>query len=252
MASSSYNTALEVATTLSPSEQIELATKLLSLLKKKVSKKYRKQSDENDEALATGSDSDAASKKRKPNSWILFAMRVEALVRSAEADGSRVGEKMHTAVVKQFASYLKDNKAYDLWTDPEILSQLSSWTPPAVSKRAAAAADGGSVLSLSDDEKAAKKAAKIQKMKATREANKAAKSSVAAEVLEKADVDGDGDVDEDEDAEEASSSEIWDHKGKSYLRSGNNLWDAETATWVGIYMPAIDKINTKAKEPSKV
>lgn len=238
----SFNLALEAATTLSPSEQIELATKLLSLLKKKVSKKYRKMaSSESESGDVAGSDSEVSTKKRKPNSWILFAMRVEALVRSAEADKADKSDKMHTAVVKQFASYLKDNKAYDLWTDEEILSQLASWTPPTISKRAAAAADGGSVVSLSDDEKAAKKAAKVQKMKATREANKAAKAAAEA-VSEEAEEDG----------AEAEESEIWEHKGKSYLRSGNNLWDAETATWVGIYMPAIDKINTKAKEPSKV
>ena len=41
------------------------------------------------------------------------------------------------------------------------------------------------------------------------------------------------------------------HGGVSYLRIGNNLWEAETDKWVGIWDEATKKINKKAKEPKR-
>ena len=80
--------------------------------------------------------------KRPPNSWILFAMRVEKLVRAAEeSQGKTTREtRLHTIVIKQFAASLKEKKAYDEWTDDEVVEELSTWTPPEVSKQAAAKA----------------------------------------------------------------------------------------------------------------
>lgn len=88
-------------------------------------------------------DPDAPPKeKRAPNAWIVFAMRVEKIVRAAEevAGKTTKEERMHTIVIKQFASSLKAQKAYDEWTDDEITEAHSTWTPPEMSKQAAAKA----------------------------------------------------------------------------------------------------------------
>ena len=83
---------------------------------------------------------------------------------------------MKTVVVKQFASHLKSQKAYELWTDAEITAQIATFTPPEVSKQAVAAAAAAA-------EPAEKKARKPQsdetkaKAKATKAANKAAKAA---------------------------------------------------------------------------
>jgi hypothetical protein len=81
--------------------------------------------------------------KRAPNSWILFSMRVEKLVRAAEeAAGKTTKEtRMHTVVIKQFAASLKSTKSYDEWADDEITEALTTWTPPEVSKMSAAKAE---------------------------------------------------------------------------------------------------------------
>ena len=81
--------------------------------------------------------------KRAPNSWILFSMRVEKLIRAAEeAAGKTTKEtRMHTVVIKQFAASLKSTKPYDDWADDEITEALTTWTPPEVSKMAAAKAE---------------------------------------------------------------------------------------------------------------
>jgi hypothetical protein len=88
-------------------------------------------------------DPDAPPKeKRAPNAWIVFAMRVEKIVRAAEelAGKTTKEERMHTIVIKQFASSLKAQKGYDEWTDDEITEAHSTWTPPEMSKQAAAKA----------------------------------------------------------------------------------------------------------------
>jgi hypothetical protein len=58
---------------------------------------------------------------RKPNSWILFNQRIDALMKENNTPFPRVGE------AKQFASSLKKQKAYSLWTDPEILAERTDW-----------------------------------------------------------------------------------------------------------------------------
>ncbi len=70
------------------------------------------------------------------NPWILFTKRVEALIRKMEEDeGLTKEQKMMTTRVKQFASDLKGQKAYDSWTDEEILGALKDWEAPTVSKQ---------------------------------------------------------------------------------------------------------------------
>jgi hypothetical protein len=81
--------------------------------------------------------------KRPPNSWILFSMRVEKLVRAAEelAGKTTKEQRMHTVVIKQFAASLKSTKPYDDWADDEITEAMTTWTPPEVSKMSAAKAE---------------------------------------------------------------------------------------------------------------
>lgn len=83
--------------------------------------------------------------KRAPNAWIKFAQRVEQLIRTKETtEGAGKEDKMRTVVVKQFASHLKSQKAYEEWNDDEIVAALKGWKPPA--KAAKPVAEG------SDDE----------------------------------------------------------------------------------------------------
>jgi hypothetical protein len=97
-------------------------------------------------------DPDAPPKeKRPPNAWILFSTRVEELVRAAEAAAGTPKESvMKTVVVKQFSSYLKGQKAYEEWADDEITEAMTTWTPPEVSKQAAAKAASAAASVASD------------------------------------------------------------------------------------------------------
>ncbi len=89
--------------------------------------------------------------KRPPNSWIRFSMRVEKLIRDAEeAAGKTTKEtRMLTVVIKQFAASLKSTKPYDDWADDEITEALTTWTPPEVSKMAAAKAEKEAAAAVS-------------------------------------------------------------------------------------------------------
>ncbi len=98
--------------------------------------------------------------KRPPNEWILFSTRVEKVIREKEAaDGVEKESKMPTVVVKQFASSLKAVKPYDEWVDADILETLSTWTPPEVSKQAAAKAAAAAPPSPADADAGATAAA---------------------------------------------------------------------------------------------
>ena len=83
----------------------------------------------------------AAKQPREPrgpttNPWILFTVRVEALIRQyEEMTGVDKEHKMATVRVKQFASDLKSRKPYTDWNDEDIISALNGWEPPAVSKQ---------------------------------------------------------------------------------------------------------------------
>ncbi len=107
--------------------------------------------------------------KRPPNAWVRFTTRVEKLVRAAEeAAGTPKESAMKTVVVKQFASHLKSQKAYDEWTDEEVTEALPGWTPPEVSKQALAkaekeASESGSVADASEAPAPKKKRAVAKK-----------------------------------------------------------------------------------------
>jgi len=81
--------------------------------------------------------------KKEPNVWIKFTMRVEAILAAAKAAAGTDEEalapfKGPATIAKQFASFLKDTKAYDEWTDDAILEAFRTWTRPEQSKMAAA------------------------------------------------------------------------------------------------------------------
>jgi hypothetical protein len=61
------------------------------------------------------------SKERKPNPWILFTKRIDALLKENNVPFVNLGES------KQFASSLKKQKAYPEWLDTEILAQRNDW-----------------------------------------------------------------------------------------------------------------------------
>jgi hypothetical protein len=122
--------------------------------------------------------------KRAPNSWILFAMRVEKLVRAAEAvpvpEGESAKPRLHTIVIKQFAASLKEKKAYDEWTDDEVTEALSTWTPPEVSKQAAAkAAKAAESTGADEDSAPAAEGAPATAEKPKRQWSEEAKASAA-------------------------------------------------------------------------
>lgn len=60
-------------------------------------------------------------KARKPNTWILFNQRIDALMKDNNTPFPRIGE------AKKFASSLKNQKAYADWTDADIISERTDW-----------------------------------------------------------------------------------------------------------------------------
>ena len=79
---------------------------------------------------------DPNAPKRPANSWIIFSAHVSQVVSDFEtASELPKDERMKTVVAKQFASHLKGMKGYDDWSDDDILAELSSWTPPEISKQ---------------------------------------------------------------------------------------------------------------------
>lgn len=60
-------------------------------------------------------------KERKPNPWILFTQRIDALMKENNTPFARIGD------AKKFASSLKKQKAYADWTDAEILHERTDW-----------------------------------------------------------------------------------------------------------------------------
>jgi hypothetical protein len=136
----------------------------------------------------------AAKPPREPrgpttNPWILFTVRVEALIRAnEESTGVDKEHKMPTVRVKQFASDLKSQKPYTDWTDEDIVAALDGWEPPAVSKQETqkqAAPEGTSEKKRSGPKKVSEMTpeeleAHNQKQ-AERKAKKAAAAAAAAE-----------------------------------------------------------------------
>ena len=77
----------------------------------------------------TSKPKDPDAPKKEPNVWIKFTLRVGPLISAALKEA-----KAPATVSKQFCSFLKEKKAYDLWTDDEILEAYGSWERPTVSK----------------------------------------------------------------------------------------------------------------------
>ena len=63
----------------------------------------------------------AVNKERKPNPWILFTKRIDALMKENNTPFKTIGES------KQFASSLKKEKPYAEWLDAEIVAKRNDW-----------------------------------------------------------------------------------------------------------------------------
>lgn len=167
----------------------------------KAAKKERK-------SKAKSSESGEEKPKREPTAWRLFADRVRQTLREAGFEGKSLGTEC-----VQFASSLKEeNPDFSAWSETDILARRGAWTAPEVSKgeqklgkgwatlqrtkkarsAAASVASDGDAAPASDSEAAApkkarknpweglspeEKAERIAKMKAGREAKKAAEAS---------------------------------------------------------------------------
>ena len=121
---------------------------------------------------------DPNAEPKEPNVWIKFTQRVGTLIKEAHPEN-----KSPATLGKQFCSFLKEQKAYDLWADDEILTAFTSWAPPETSKMEAAgktkkaksdsASESGSVTDASEKKRGPKgplseeaKAARREKMAA--------------------------------------------------------------------------------------
>jgi hypothetical protein len=60
-------------------------------------------------------------KERKPNAWILFTQRIDALMKENNTPFTNLGES------KKFASSLKKQKPYAEWLDAEIITKRNDW-----------------------------------------------------------------------------------------------------------------------------
>jgi hypothetical protein len=107
----------------------------------------------------------ADGEKKAPNVWIRFTQKVNGALKEA---GLGAGEA--APVSKQFASFLKDAKPYDEWTDESIVAAWATWEKPEQSKMAKAASEseseGGSVKK-SRAKKAAKAASEASEASST-------------------------------------------------------------------------------------
>ena len=144
------------------------------------SKKVKKQKKEKD----------PDAPKRAPSDWINFTGSVRTSLKEA---GHKVSKE-----VQQFSSFLKEKNAnYSSWTAESIVEEFKSWTPPEVSKQEAAGKNKGSrknsdASQTAADATAASTEAKpkkvlspehLAKMKAGREAAKAAKDGLVAPII---------------------------------------------------------------------
>lgn len=76
---------------------------------------------------ASESDDASVSEKPKPeratNAWLVFTKRVDDLLKANS-------EPLKAPESKQFASSLKNKKAYAEWVDEEILAERKTWVKP--------------------------------------------------------------------------------------------------------------------------
>jgi len=84
---------------------------------------------------APAPEAEAPKEKRTPNAWVQFSMRVQGLRRAAE-EGREKAERTKVGTLNQFAGQLWRLKHE--WADEEIAAAWATFTPPEVSKQAAA------------------------------------------------------------------------------------------------------------------
>ena len=120
-------------------------------------------------AVKAKAEKDPNAAPKPPNVWIKFTQQVSAALKAAKIETGAA------PVSKQFASTLKDQKAYAEWTDEAIVAAWAGWTKPEVSKMAASKAS-------SSGESSASEGSVAEKPKAKRAAVKAVKPEVKAEV----------------------------------------------------------------------
>ena len=145
---------------------------------------------------------DPNAEKKEPNVWIKFTMRVEEVLARAKAaagtdEAALAPFKGPATIAKQFASFLKDKKAYDEWVEDDILAEFRTWERPLESKSAkarsaapsaahstAGSGDEGASVTSAEPKQRKKPAPKTDEEKAAinakRAATKAAKKGMAA------------------------------------------------------------------------
>jgi hypothetical protein len=140
----------------------------------------------------------------------------------------------------KFASTLKTHTDWPAPPAAAVMEAYTAWVaenPPSETASVASASSKSSgaskkIADMTEDEKKAYYKARAAKAAATRAANKAA----AAPEAEVEDYSGD-------------EAKEWVHKGKTYLRAKNYLWDAETNTYVGGWNEAKKVIDKKVPAP---
>jgi hypothetical protein len=144
----------------------------------------------------------AEAEKKLPSAWILFSGRAGKLVREAEHDLPKE-QKTKTGTLVQFSAFLWTQKKE--WSDAEILAAWPEFTPPEVSKQAAA----GKNKRPASTEEAPKKERKPQSDE-TKAAAAAKRAATKAKLLDP-----------------------WTHEGQSYLKNARGDVVSEEGEWVG-------------------
>ena len=106
------------------------------------------------------------------------------------------------------------------------------------SKATSKASSKAKFADLSDEEKASKRSEAAKKAAATRKANKAKKDAEVVEV----------EVVEVEVEEALEANEVFKHKGKTYMKAGNELRTPD-GEWVGLWDAKTKTIDVMAEEP---
>ena len=129
---------------------------------------------------------DPNAEPKEANVWIKFTQRVGALIKEAHPDN-----KAPATEGKQFCSFLKEQKSYNLWLDGEILEAFTSWEKPESSKmerdgktkkaKSDSASESGSVTDASERKK---RGPMTEEAKAARNAKMQAKKALAETVAE--------------------------------------------------------------------
>ena len=201
---------------------------------------------------------DPDAPKKEPNDWIKFTSRVRSVLAGQVEDG----KKMHPKAVTQTASKLKDASLMATATDAQIIAAYQDWlaNPPAVSKMVAEGRDKKSKKSKSDDSSSAassvvadepvadakpkkerKPRAKLtDEQKAAKKAAKSAKTEApkAAAVVEPSADDGD-----------LADFEPFSWKGLSLLKNGRGDVLTEDMEWFGKWDAAKNVVDTAASQP---